>query len=462
MTERVSADVCVVGAGFAGLTAARRLQQSGASVVVLEARDRVGGRTWTQHRDGGVAVDRGGAWLSPAHSAAFALAAEVGVTTYKTYVRGAHLLVGGDRIRRYTGLIPKISPRAVLSIALAQWRIDRMAATLPVDAPWSAPRAAEWDAMTLGRWLADHRIASQVGHDLFDMAVRGLFAAPDPDDVSFLDLLFLVRAHDKIERLFSIEGGAQENLVEGGMGGFAQTLGDGLGDAVRLGAPVRTVTQVQDRVVVTSDDVAVDAALAVVTVPPALALEITFDPALPEDRRSLYTAAVAGVETKTLVVYEQPFWRDAGFSGQSAGAGSAAEVTIDSSPSDGAFGVLACFRFGAVAQRVGALPEDGRRRAVLDALVERFGADAATPADFVETSWWDEPWTKGCSTAHFPPGVLTRYGPLLRQPWGSLHWAGTETATVSHGAVDGAIRSGERAAREVLERLRPPDQGATP
>src|SRR3954452_80255 len=124
MGEQIDVDVCVVGAGYAGLTAARRLVAAGQSVVVLEARDRIGGRIWTQRLDSGATIDRGGGWLGPKHDAIFGLAAEVGVSTYKTYVQGAHLLVGEGRVRRYTGLIPKISPLAILTLARAQSKIN--------------------------------------------------------------------------------------------------------------------------------------------------------------------------------------------------------------------------------------------------------------------------------------------------------------------------------------------------
>jgi len=451
MPETIDADVCVVGAGFAGLTAARKLSQSGRSVAVLEARDRVGGRVWTQSLSDGSSVDRGGAWLAPQHDAIFGLARQVGVPTYKTWVKGAHLLIGEGRTRRYTGLIPKISPLAVITIALAQLKIDRMAKHVPLEAPWTAKLAEDWDSRSVRSYLDRSRIRTTIANDLFEMAVRGLFAT-DLDDVSLLHLLFLVRAHGSINKLFSIEGGSQENMVEGGAGLIAQRVADDLGGAVRLDSPVRSITQLPDSVLVGADGVTVSARHAVVAVPPALALEIAFEPALPVDRLTLYRAAVGGSETKTLLVYEEPFWRSDGFSGQTAEPGSAAEVTLDATPASGSPGVIASFTFGRVAERVDALDEADRRHAVLDAMTTRLGTRAGSPTEFIETPWWTENWTRGCSMAHLPPGILTRYGALLSQPFQRVHWAGTETSTKSHGAIDGAVRSGERAAEEVLDR----------
>jgi monoamine oxidase len=451
MPERIEADVCVVGAGYAGLTAARRLSQNGQSVVVLESRDRVGGRVWTQLLSDGSPVDRGGAWLAPGHDAIFGLAREVGVSSYKTWVKGAHLLVGEGRTRRYTGLIPKISPLAVVTIALSQLKLDRMARRVPMEEPWKAKRAEEWDSRSVAWYLERSGIRSTIGRDLFEMAVRGLFAS-DLNSVSFLDLLFLVRAHGSINTLFSIEGGSQENMVDGGAGSIAQRVADELGSMVRLNAPVHSITQSGDRVLVEAEGLEVSASHAVVAIPPALTLEIEFDPPLPDDRMTLYRKAVAGSETKTLLVYDEPFWRTDGFSGQTAEPGSAAEVTLDATPASGSPGVIASFTFGGVAERVDALDATERRRAVLDALTARLGPAAASPREFIETPWWTEKWTRGCSMAHFPPGILTRYGPVLRQPFGRVHWAGTETATTSHGAIDGAVRSGERASTEILDR----------
>ncbi len=452
MPGHLEADACIAGAGFAGLTAARRLRQAGRSVVVLEARDRVGGRIWTDHLSDGSPIDRGGAWLAPQHEAVFRLAGEVGVSTYKTWVKGAHLLVGEGRTRRYTGLIPKISPLAVATIALAQARLDRTSKHVPLDAPWTAKRATEWDRQSVASFVEHSGIRASIARDLFEMAVRGLFAS-DLNEVSYLDLLFLVRAHGSINTLFSIEGGAQENLVEGGAGSIARRVATELGDAVRLKAAVRSIAQRGDHVVVEAGAHTVTARRAVVSVPPALALEIEFDPPLSEDRRTLYGKAVGGMETKTLVVYDEPFWRADGLSGQTAEPNSAAEVTLDASPASGTPGVIAGFSFGAVATYFDALAPQERRRAVIAALAARLGPRAASPADFVETAWWNEEWTRGCSMAHFPPGMLTRHGHLMREPFGFVHWAGTETSTTSHGAIDGAVRSGERVAEEILHQL---------
>lgn len=452
MATRIDVDVCVVGAGYAGLTAARRLSQAGRSVVVLEARDRVGGRIWTYHLPDGSPVDRGGAWLGPRHDAIFGLARELGVSTYKTWVKGAHLLIGGGRTRRYTGLIPRISPLAVATLVLAQARVDRMARRVPLDAPWTARRATEWDSRSVAWYIERSGIRTQIARDLFEMAVRGLFTT-DLNQVSLLHLLLLVHGHGSINTLFSIKGGAQENMVNGGAGLIATRMADALGDAVHLSAPVRSITQRDDHVVVDTDQIGVSARHAVVTVPPTLALEIAFDPPLPDDRLTLYRKASAGWETKTLVVYDEPFWRAEGFSGQTAEPRSAAEVTLDAGPASGRPGVIASFTFGPVAERVHALSVEERRRAVLDALAARLGPRAGTPADYIETAWWTEDWTRGCTMAHLGPGVLTQYGRLLREPLGRVHWAGTETSTTSHGAIDGAVRSGERAAVEILDRM---------
>jgi monoamine oxidase len=325
-------------------------------------------------------------------------------------------------------------------------RLDRMAKTLP-DEPWNARRAAEWDARTISSFI--DKMPTAVARELFDGSTRGLFTE-DLANVSLLDFLFLIRSAGNLNTLLSIKGGYQENLVDGGAGETAKRVARELGDALRLRSPVREIAQSDDVVRVTSDGATVAARHAVVALPPVMIVQIAFDPPLPDDRATLYKQAVAGHETKTLVIYDEPFWREDGYSGQTFEPGSGAEVTLDASPASGKPGVIAVFNFGPVAQKWDNADARQRRAAIVDALTRRLGSRAASPVDVVETLWKFEEWTKGCTMAHYAPGVLTRYGRLLREPMGRVHWAGTETATYSHGAIDGAVRSGERAATEIL------------
>jgi monoamine oxidase len=215
---------------------------------------------------------------------------------------------------------------------------------------------------------------------------------------------------------------------------------------------VHAIAHTDDRVELEGPDLRVVARHAVVAIPPALAGHIRFDPPLPGDRALLLHQLPAGCELKAVVVYDEPFWRADGVSGASVAMDDPYEVTLDTSPPDGGAGVMALYAAGPKARQLATRSADERRRVALDVLTRRFGPKAANPVEVAEQNWWDETWTRGCSMAHFGTGVLTQYGPLLRAPLGRIHWAGTETAGTSHGAMDGAVRSGERAAAEVLDR----------
>jgi monoamine oxidase len=247
-----------------------------------------------------------------------------------------------------------------------------------------------------------------------------------------------------------VTGAAQQDRVVGGTELLATRMAEALDDAVHLRAPVRAITHTDDNVTVVADAMRITARRVIVAVPPVLAGRIAYDPPMPALRDQLTQRMPAGSVIKFNVEYETPFWRADGLSGQAAGDIGPVKFTFDNSPPDGSAGVLVCFLEGADARRFGARTTEERRDAVMGSLVAFYGDRAANSVDFVELDWSAEEWTRGCYGAHLAPGVWTQFGPALRAPVGRIHWAGTETAPVWAGYMDGALTSGERAAAEVL------------
>ncbi len=443
-------DVVVVGAGLAGLTAATVLTDAGIRVRVLEARDRVGGRTLNHDLGGGKIVEIGGQWVGPTQDRVLARAASLGIGTHPTYDQGRRVLyIGGKRIA-YRGAVPRINPAGLLDAGRAMASLARLAKRVSLEAPWDTPAAAALDSQTLASW-ARRNVFTRMGRLAVELFAQNVLAC-EPSEVSLLHFLFVVRSAGGFRPITDVVGGAQQDRFVGGSQLLSQRMADGLGDqVVRVGSPVWHIEQDGDRVTVFSERGAVVARRAVVATPPMLAGRITYDPPLSGLRDQLTQKAPMGSVIKCLAVYDRPFWRDDGYSGQAAGEGGAVRATFDNCPPDGDPGILLGFLEGARARTLARVAPSERRQAVLDSFVRYFGPQAAHPSDFVEQDWTGEPWTRGCYGAHFAPGVWTQFGPALRQPVGRLHWAGTETATVWSGYMDGAVRSGERVAAEVLE-----------
>jgi monoamine oxidase len=449
VAERIETETIVVGAGLAGLTAARRLVEAGHDAVVLEARNRVGGRTLNHSFSDGTVVEVGGQWIGPTQRRMERLVRELALETFPTYNEGEHILQFGPTRARYRGTVPPISPLVIADMAQAQARFDRMAARVPLEAPWTAPHAETWDTQTFETWIRRNAVTAKA-RSLLRLYSAAVFAA-EPGDFSLLHALFYTHSGGGVDMLAGTHGGAQQDRIVGGSQLIASGLAAQLGDRVHLSTPVRRIEQRGDKVFVLGDAQLVVAERAIVAIPPTLAARIVYDPPLPAFRDQLLQRLPAGSVIKCNVVYDTPFWRDDGLTGQATRDRGPVKVTFDNSPPSGTPGIMLAFLEGEAARKLGRVHADERRLAVVESLAELFGPKARTPVDYVELDWSAEEWTRGCYGAHFPTGVWTQYGRALREPVGRIHWAGAELATVWAGYMDGAVQSGERAAAEVLD-----------
>ncbi|GLZ81483.1 monoamine oxidase [Actinorhabdospora filicis] len=432
--------VIVIGAGLAGLTAASRLVAAGATVTVLEARDRVGGRTHGIEVAPGSTVDAGAAYLGERHTELLKLMADLDLATVPTGMRGDSRFELGHGADTRAGRFPPLN-----AVALGDLfeKLAEVTAAVRPDAPWASPRAAELDAMTVAEWV--EREVPHADARLFFPLFLGEMMAADATDVSVLHMGFYLRSGGGIRYLNAFEGGAQESRVDGGAHQICERLAAPLD--VRLGEPVVAVRAGGDGVTVHGtggNGGAYRADAVVVAVPPVLAdrIELPAGPA----RSTAVTAP--GCAVKVHLIFGSPVWREHGMSGWSVNAHGPLLSTVDDSPPGGA-GVLTGFVTGAEAHRYGALdPAEQRASAVAQA--QRLFPFLPDPVAFHVTDWVGETYSKGCYAALFGPGDWTRLGPALTTPRGRVHWAGTETSTEFFGLMEGAIRSGHRVAAEIL------------
>jgi monoamine oxidase len=456
-----TADAIVVGAGISGLAAARQLAGAGKSVIVLEARNRVGGRMLNHSLGGGKVTEAGAEFVGPTQDHILALAKEVGVGTFKSYNTGKNVYYKHGQRSTYddslpTGAVP-IDPTIDADIIKAVLQLDQMSQSVPVDAPWRAQNAEEWDSQTLWSWFKENQINPQV-QGVVSAATEAIFGA-EARDISLLFTLFYIAASGNeqnpgtFERNFNTAGGAQESRLIGGSQLIAIRVANQLGGAVQLNTPVRRIEQTSTGVNVIADTGTFTGKQVIVAIPPPLAGRIQYEPLLPSLRDQLTQKMGMGTLMKAEAVYDKPFWRDAGLNGQAVSDTGPVKVTFDNTPPDGSPGVLMGFIGGHEARTLGQLPFSQQRDAALQSFANYFGPQAKKPNDFILMNWSTEEWTRGCPVSTLAPGVLFDFGTALREPVGRIHWAGTETSTYWNGYMDGAVRAGERAAGEVLAEI---------
>ncbi len=445
----VETEVAVVGAGIAGLTAAAALTGEGTDVVVVEARDRVGGRTWNTEI-GGEANELGGQWIAPYQSAMHELLDDLGIELFPSFREGEHVYIDpSGEAHRYRGHDAPLGAEAERAFEQADAKLDALAKQLDPEAPWAHPEAAELDAITFEAWL-QREVEDETARTLLRSWLAGGFLAKPAHTFSLLQGLWMIAGAGGTYELFEPDQCLAYRVV-GGSQLIALRLADRLGDRVVLGAPVQEISWSDAGVEIEAEGMLVRARAAIVAVPPNMTTAIRFRPALPAWRQRLGQSLSQGSINKILSVYERPFWRDDGLSGQGFAPYELVRELYDNSPPSASAGVLVTFLAGENAERAGRLSPDERRSEVLAGMAKYVGAGALEPVDFIETDWSDQEWTRGAYGTSYGPGGLTRFGEDLRRPVGPIRWACTDIAGVGHIHMEGATRSGRAAAEACLE-----------
>ncbi|MGA5496794.1 flavin monoamine oxidase family protein [Streptomyces cinereoruber] len=439
------ADVVIVGAGLAGLTAADQLSRAGHDVVVIEGRDRVGGRIHTVEV-AGVPVDAGATWVAPHHVAVRDLVSRFGCEFVPQFHQGKGVMSFGGK--RKIESATSMAPWGMLDITRILNDLQKMVDDLPVSAPWEHPQAAQLDSMSLGEWLtAKHALKDT--RKFLTMFSLVQWGAP-VSDVSLFNALRYIKNLGGIEFMLTVEGGDQQDRVLGTTHSLVSKLADTLEDRVIVNSPVERITTVGDRVTVETGRHTIEARYVIVTASPTHRSTIKFTPALPQRHYGLSRSWRLGALSKAFVAYDRPFWRNEGLSGEGMSDNETVFLTFDVSPSADGPGILMVF---CDARGFDAYDEDERRRRVVKHLVHMFGERARHAVDYTDFSWGNDVFAAGGPNPAVGPKAWTTFGPYLREPVGLVHWAGSETADETSGSMNGAMLSGRRAASEVAARL---------
>lgn len=438
-------DVVIVGAGLAGLTAADELSKAGYGVVVLEGRDRVGGRVKTTHI-AGIAVDAGATWVAPHHTAVRELASRLGCELVPQFDTGKGVISFANK--REVESVTALPPWVAMDITRILGSLQKLADGLPASAPWEHPESDKLDAVSLGEWLRS-KWALKGTLRFLHMLSLVHWGAP-VGDVSLFNVLRYIRNFGSVDVMLKVKGGDQQDRLLGTAHGLVSKLGDTLGERVLVNAPVRRIVTTNGRAIVETEQHRIACRHVIVTASPMHRSSIEFVPRLPEPHYGLSRSWRLGALSKAFVAYERPFWRDEGLSGSSVSDHETVFLTFDVSPDADGPGVLMVF---CDARRFDSFDEEERRLRVLDHLALLFGGRARHASDYSDFSWGNDVFAPGGPNPAVAPKAWTSFGRFLREPVGLVHWAGTETADEFGGTMNGAILSGQRAASEVTTRL---------
>ncbi|MFW0790015.1 flavin monoamine oxidase family protein [Gordonia sp. CPCC 205333] len=448
----LSRDVAIVGAGPSGLTAAYELTKAGLTVAVLEARERVGGRTWTDIVDG-ASLEIGGQWVSPDQTALQALLDELGLATFPRYRDGSSVYVAPNGERTvYDGDDFPVAEKTIAEMNRLIAVIDDLVTEIGADEPWAHPRAAELDSISFRRWLEDQTHDVEAINNISLFVAGGMLTKP-AHAFSTLQAVLMAASAGSFSNLVD-EDFILDRRVVGGMQEVSVRLAARLADDVILGAPVRSVRWSDSGVTVVADDgVEVKARKVILAVPPNLYSRISFDPPLPRRQHQMHQHQSLGLVIKVHAVYDTPFWREEGLSGTGFSGSELVQEVYDNTNHEDPRGTLVGFVSDEKADRMFELSAAERKAAILASMARFLGPKTLDPVVYYESDWGSEEWTRGAYAASFDLGGLSRYGKDQRSPVGPIHFSCSDIAGAGYQHVDGAVRMGAATAQSIADLL---------
>lgn len=441
-------DVVIIGAGFAGLKAATELKKNGKKVLILEARDRVGGRSMAGEICGHV-IDLGGQWVGPQQKILLNQAKDLGIQTYPQYTKGKSLLSYNNQLTSYKYEIPKLPVLALIELIIVnlKWTFDMR--HLSKKSTTFLSHLQKFDSLTVESWI-ERNVKIPATREFIKTITRAL-ACCESSEISYLFFLDMLKKSHGLVKMIGIKGGAQQDKFHGGAWKIAKLLAENLKDNILLNSPVVSVVQGDSNVQIFTENRGFIAKHLIITTPPPLTLRINFQPELPNNKIQLLTQMKMGSVIKVHFAFKKPFWRTQGLNGSAASINHHLSVVFDQTPIDEKIGILVGLVEGKHAIELSRLDKETRKKKLIDDLIHYFGDEAANPLEYIEQDWIKEEWSQGGYTAYMPPNVISRYGNEIRTPTGFIHWAGTETATEAAGYLEGALQSGIRVAQEIID-----------